>query len=124
MSTRRPFGVRRSREEELFDLAAVDPEAHERLCALKRSHPQAYRKELARLVRQGVVRPGRRMPASHEILACLDRPLAQAYDALVRFADEGELTERIVEALLQQEQRERARPEMLAWLLTLQEDRA
>ena len=116
MSQRRRLGHRRSRDEELFALAAVDPEAHERLLVLRRTHPQAFRRELARLVRQEVIPAGRRGRAPQEMLDWVRQPLALAL-ADVEAADAaGELTVGIAAALLEEERQNRARPALMEWL--------
>ena len=116
MAGRRPRGNRRSRAEELFALAAIDPAAHARLITLRRVNPFAYRKELARLVQEGVIPAGRQRAVPAELLALLAQPRAQVLAALEGAEQEGRLTVAHLAALREAEAQERARAVVLGWL--------
>ena len=104
---------RSRREDELFDVAAIDPALHQKLVELRRTHPAAYRKELARLVRRSVIPAGRAGVVSAEFLQWLAHPVARVLERLRRA---GDLDFRTVAALLEEERRRRKRAEVVAWL--------
>lgn len=112
------MGARRRsrRDDELFALAAVDPALHQQLVELRRTHPARFRKELARLVRQGVIPGGRTITVSPELLALVAWPVGRALAELAEAQRREELTARVLRALIEEERRGRARPPVLAWL--------
>lgn len=110
-------GRRRTRrDDELSEVAAVDPVLHQELVELRRRSPVAFRKALARLVRQGVISSGRRTQVSPDLLALVRLPLGRVLAELSASERRGELNPSAIRGLLEEERRTRAREPLVAWL--------
>jgi hypothetical protein len=98
-------------------LERTDPAKHAELVELRRVSPQAFRKELARLIKKGVIVKGRTYRLRDE-----DVDLLGSYDirAILKAVDEqieqGEYDFRRVGGLIQEEKMGRARPDLMAAL--------
>lgn len=118
---RRSPGQRRRRsrrDEELAQVASVDPAKHAELLELRRYNPQAYRKELARLIRAGTIERGRGFEVPSELLASID-PSADAkavVTALDAAAEAGDLGFRTTAGLLQAERAGADRASVVSFL--------
>ncbi|MBX2803324.1 MAG: hypothetical protein KTR31_36930 [Myxococcales bacterium] len=121
---RRVPGQRRARsrrEEQLRQLAAVDPRGYARLVELRQLNPAAFRKELARLVRGQVIPEGRGFEAHPELLALLERPQRVVIGALQQQLDADEIDFRDLSALVEEERARLDRGELLSWLVEQRE---
>ena len=118
---RRTPGQRRRRsrrEDELRQVSELYPERVDDLLELRRYNPQAYRKELVRLVKLGRIMRGRGVLAADEILALLDSDLPALQRAVEAGLEAGDHDFRTLMALRQEEKGARARPDFLGWLQT------
>lgn len=116
---RRAPGQRRRRtrrEDELARIEAEDPAKHAELLELRRYNPQAYRKELRKLVRKGVIGRGRGYEVDPETLALLASESGPLLRSLQALADADALGFRAVGGLIEEEAGGAARPEVLGWL--------
>lgn len=119
MISRRAPGQRRRRtrrEEELAQVEASDPAKHAELLELRKVNPQAYRKELGRLVNRGVIARGRGFEVPEEALSLLAAGSAKKVVAAIRSALEGGLGFRAVAGLLEAERAGAARASVVACL--------
>jgi hypothetical protein len=106
---------RTRREQELNSLEESNPEKYAELIELRRVSPQAYRKELQRLIKKGAIVKGRAFrlnPDDVEALNSDDLP-ALIEDFTAR-AESGELDFRRLFGLAQEEKIGRARPDLMA----------
>lgn len=112
------MGARRRsrRDDELSDVAAVDPVLHERLLELRRTHPAGFRRELARLVRRGVIPGGRERAASPDVLALVAFPVGRALAEIRHALQRGVLDRHELQALIEEERRGRAREPVMGLL--------
>lgn len=114
---RRAPGQRRRRlrrVDELAQVEEVDPARHAELLELRRYNPQAFRKELRKLIRKGVIGRGRGYEVDDETLALLGRDEAEARAGLEALGDA--LGFRALAGLVEEEAAGLARPALLAWL--------
>ena len=119
MIGRRAPGQRRRRsrrEDELAQVEAADPAKHAELLELRRHNPQAYRKELRRLVQRGVVRRGRGFEVDADSLALLGGSVKKVTAALQEEIDAGRVGFRTVAGLLEAERAGGARSTVVEWL--------
>ena len=113
------LGNRRNRSrraDEAAALAALDPARAAELEELRRYNPQGYRKELRRLVRDGVIPRGRGWETSQEALDLLAGDLDAIQQGVAFGLDTGDFNWRTLAGLAQAEAGGQNREPVLAWL--------
>jgi len=109
--------LRRTRRRlEMEQLERVDPDKHAELVELRRVSPQAYRKELARLIKKGTIVKGRTYVVHDDHLSILDSyDLRKIKEQVEERIEAGTFDFRAVGALLQAERGHRARPDLMSY---------
>ena len=110
--------LRRSRRRmELEQVQRLDPEKYEELVELRRVSPQLFRKELARMIKKGVIVKGRTFVLHEDDLQVLELPDLPSIRACIESRiEEGRYDFRRVGGLVQQERQTRARPDLMTYL--------
>lgn len=106
MIPRRSPGQRRRRTrrgEELDQIESIDPAKHAELLELRRYNPQAFRKELMRLTRKGVIRKGRAFEVPEDLLSTLSLPVPEILEAIEAGLERGDYSFRAIGGLLEAE---------------------
>lgn len=119
MIPRRSPGQRRRRTrrgDELAQLEATDPLKHQELLELRHYNPQAYRKELMKLVRKGVIQRGRAFEIPDELQGVLSLPISEILTTLDAGIERGDYNFRALGGLLQAEKSSLRRPEVIEQL--------
>jgi hypothetical protein len=109
--------TRSRRADEAEALAALDPGRAAELEELRRYNPQAYRKELRRLVRDGVIPSGRGWDISQSALEVLQLDDDAVRAAVERSLDSGDFTWRTLAGLAEAEANGAAREALVDWLV-------
>lgn len=116
---RRSPGQRRRRtrrEDELRQVAELYPDRVPELEELRKYNPQAFRKELLKLIRKGRILRGRGFEVPDSVLALLDLDLSDLRREVEAGLASEDLDFRALAGLLQEEKTRRARPDVLGWL--------
>ena len=108
--------TRSRRADEAAALAAVDPARAAELEELRKYNPQGYRKELRRLVRDGVIPRGRGWETPQEALDLLGQELEAIQQGVAFGLDTGDFTWRTLAGLAQAEAGGQAREPVISWL--------
>lgn len=110
--------LRRSRRAmEMEQLERSDPAKHAEMLELRRLSPQAFRKELARLIRKGAIVKGRTFRLHDDDVDLLrGYDLGAIRDAIDAGIESGMYDFRRIAGMMQEEKQHRARPDLLAFL--------
>jgi hypothetical protein len=109
--------TRSRRAEEAEALAALDPARAAELEELRRYNPQAYRKELRRLVRDGVIPSGRGWDISRAALEVLQLDEDAVRASVERSLASGDFTWRTLAGLAEAESSAQGREALVGWLV-------
>lgn len=100
---------RQRRNQEIEQLRESDPVAYDELVYLRSTAPQAFKKRLSKLIKNGTIKKGRGLQLHPDELALLEGETAAVVEAIA----EASLREKAIAGLLVEEDIWQKRPEVL-----------